>query len=178
MGAELFHADGLTKLIFVFRNCANAAKNDNAMLVHSLVKVTTRIHRKGQVQLILHHAMKAHRTEDVQFHSFWSSDLDEDEWSTAGPGRFTPKKEPWHPLNSNPHCTSTASRRCNNAAVSAWNDSPTKLITTSEDLTAVLVLIQDFWDVALCPLKTIRRKGGLRRPYMLLPVTGILNRAR
>jgi translation initiation factor 2 beta subunit (eIF-2beta)/eIF-5 len=60
--AELFHADGLTKLIFVFHNSANAAKNDNAMLVHSLVKVTTRIHHEGQVQLILHHATKAHRT--------------------------------------------------------------------------------------------------------------------
>jgi len=70
VGAELFHADGLTKLISVFRNCANAPKNDNAMLVHSLVKVTTRIHHKCQSQLILHHAMKTHTTEDIQFHSF------------------------------------------------------------------------------------------------------------
>jgi hypothetical protein len=70
------------------------------MLVHSLVKVTTRIHRKGQGQLILHHAMKAHRTADVQFHSFLRSYLDEDKWSTAGPGRFTPAEEPRYPLNS------------------------------------------------------------------------------
>jgi len=70
----------MANLIFVFRNCANAPKNDDdSMLVHSLVKVTTRIHHKGQVQLILHHAIKTHRTADVQFHSFWSSDLDEDE---------------------------------------------------------------------------------------------------
>jgi len=54
------------------------------------------------------------------------------------------------------------------------------IIATLEVLTAVLVLIQDFWDVVRCPLKTIHGKGegGLRRPYMLLPVTGILNRAR
>jgi len=85
-------------LIFVFRNCANAPKiDDNAMLVHSPVKVTTRIHHKGQSQLILHHDMKAHRTADVQFHSFWSSDLDEDEWSAAGLGHGTPAKKPAAP---------------------------------------------------------------------------------
>jgi len=33
------------------------------------------------------------------------------------------------------------------------------IIATLEVLTAVLVLIQDFWDVARCPLKTIHGKG-------------------
>jgi len=46
----------------------------------------------------------------------------------------------------------------------------------------VLVLIQDFWDVALCPLKKIwvRALGGdFGAPTnMLLPVTGVFNRAR
>jgi len=60
----------MTKLIVVFRNCANAPKNDNAMLVHSLLIVTTMIYDKGQVKMILHHVMKAHRTGDIQFHSF------------------------------------------------------------------------------------------------------------
>ena len=90
----------MTKLIVVFRNCANAPKNDNAMLVHSLLIVTTMIYHKGQVKMILHHVMKAHGTGDIQFHSFWSSDLNEDEWSTAGPGRCKPAKEPRHQLNS------------------------------------------------------------------------------
>ena len=101
VGAELYMRRDMTHLIFVFRNCANAPKNDdNAMLGHSLFKVTTRMHHKDQSQLILHHAMKEHRTADVQFHSFWSSDLDEDEWSDAGTGRCTHAKGPRHPLNS------------------------------------------------------------------------------
>ena len=90
----------MMKLIVTFRNFANVPKNgDDSLIVQSLVKVTMRVHHKGQGQLIPHHAMKAHRTADVQLHSFISLDLDEDEWSTTGPGSLTPVKEALHPLN-------------------------------------------------------------------------------
>jgi hypothetical protein len=98
VGAVCSMRTDMTNLI-VLRSCANAPKSDNTIVVHSLVKVTTRIHNKGQGQLIFHHAMKAQRAADVQLHSLLTSKPDEDEWSTAGSGSSTHAKEPRHPLN-------------------------------------------------------------------------------
>jgi hypothetical protein len=57
-------------------------------------------HDKGQGELVPAHAMEACRWPEVQFHSFLTSTLDDSEWSTLLPGRFTPGKEPRYPLNS------------------------------------------------------------------------------
>jgi hypothetical protein len=36
----------------------------------------------------------------IYLHPFLTSTLDEDEWLTSRPGRFTPGKEPRYPLNT------------------------------------------------------------------------------
>jgi len=43
--------------------------------------------------------MQAYRGVKLQLNSFLTLALDGDEWSTAGPGRFTPGKESWCPLD-------------------------------------------------------------------------------
>ena len=60
------------------------------MIVHSLVKVTTRIHNKSQSKMVPVHNMRAHSSRRRT--SLLNSKLDEAEWSTATPLHFTPPK--------------------------------------------------------------------------------------
>jgi len=67
--------------------------------------LTTSLHICYTVKVMLslcltkHHAMKMQWGVEVQLHAFLSSAIDGGEWSASRPGRFTPRKSPWYPLD-------------------------------------------------------------------------------
>jgi len=46
--------------------------------------------------------MKAYWTVELQFHAFFTSALNGDEWSASRSGRFTPRESRWYTFDRRP----------------------------------------------------------------------------